>query len=274
MESGKCSIKADFLDHPQRKLFYLLLEPTRGEVQGSILYLPPFTEELNKSRRIVASQARALAESGYRVMLLDLSGCGDGAGEFVDASWQTWLEDAQFAADTLVAMDSAPLMLWGLRLGALLATEVACAREDVSRLLLWQPVLNGEQQIDQFLRLEIAATALHNPMTFDRKALWKELRAGGALDIAGYQLSSRLALELSKVRLDDLTPPCAVSWIETGGSADKSMPVASDNVIGHWRERGVKLDCDYVIGEPFWRTIDARVNPELQGCTLQLLVHP
>jgi exosortase A-associated hydrolase 2 len=271
MNSSEYTITADFLDCGGRKLFYLLLQPATVEPHSCILYLPPFAEEMHMSRHIVASQARELAARGYTVMLLDPTGCGDSGGEFVDASWQIWLDDAAFAAHTLQGIGGGPLTLWGLRLGALLACEVSLKLSNIQKLLLWQPILNGEQQIDQFLRLRSAASVLSTPLTFNRKALWAELRAGGSLEIAGYELSSELALEMSTSRLNDLSPKCMVNWLEAGTSPDGRLSVASENVLTHWQERGVQVDSRFVCGDPFWRTPDALVNADLRRNTLDLL---
>ena len=268
MNREEYSIKGDFLEHRGRKLFYLLLQPTAVEAHSSILFLPPFAEEMNKSRHIVASQARELAAAGNRVMLLDLTGCGDAGGDFLDASWQIWLEDARFAVDTLVTMGSVPLHLWGLRLGALLACELSCLQPDVHKLMLWQPVLNGEQQIDQFLRLRTVSTAVNRTVTFDRKTLWSELRAGRSMEIAGYELSSSMALEMAKARLSDLNPACdKVHWLEIGALSRDSFSIASESVITHWEEQGVEIDKGSVLGDPFWRAVDAGINFSLQQST-------
>jgi exosortase A-associated hydrolase 2 len=268
MNREEYSIKGNFLEHQGRKLFYLLLEPTAVEAHSSILFLPPFAEEMNKSRHIVASQARELAAAGNRVMLLDLTGCGDAGGDFLDASWQIWLQDAMFAADTLVTMGAGPLNLWGLRLGALLACELSRTRADVQKLMLWQPVLNGEQQIDQFLRLRTVSTAVNSTVTFDRKTLWSELRAGRSMEIAGYELSSSMALEMAKARLSDLKPVChKVHWLEIGALSRDSFSVASESVIAHWEEQGGEVDKGSVLGDPFWRTVDAVINLSLQQST-------
>lgn len=268
MNPGDFSISGSFLEHRGRKLFYLLLQPAGASVRGSILFLPPFAEEMNKSRHIVASQARALAAAGHRVMLLDVAGCGDAGGEFSDATWQLWLEDALFAADNLVAMGAVPLNLWGLRLGALLACEVSRLRSDVHQLLLWQPVLNGEQQIDQFLRLKTMASAVNGTVSFDRKTLWSELRAGRSLEVAGYDLSSAMALELAKIRLNDLCPACQqVDWLEIGALSGDTFSVAAESVISHWQQQGVNVGKHSVPGDPFWRTVDAGINASLQQCS-------
>ncbi|CAA0123403.1 Uncharacterised protein [Halioglobus japonicus] len=270
MNMGKFSISGNFFEHQGRTLFYLLLEPLSVEAHGSILFLPPFAEEMNKSRHIVASQARSLAAQGNRVMLLDLTGCGDAGGDFLDASWQVWLEDAMAAAETLTRMGTVPLHLWGLRLGALLACELSAARAGVEKLMLWQPVLNGEQQIDQFLRLRTVATAVNSTGTFDRKTLWSELRAGRSLEIAGYALSSALALEMSKSRLSDLKPSCReIHWLEIGALARDGLSVASESVIENWEKQGLSLSKASVLGDPFWRTVDAGINYSLQHTTSQ-----
>src|SRR5262245_21600498 len=67
--------------------------PLNGGVRGTVLLLPPFAEELNKTRRMCARFARRLAGHGWRVVRVDLYGCGDSAGEFRDATWSQWISD-------------------------------------------------------------------------------------------------------------------------------------------------------------------------------------
>lgn len=269
MTSEKCSIRAEFLEHPRRKIFHLLFEPGAGAAHTSVLFLHAFCDEMNMSRHIVASCARRLAESGCNVMVLDLTGCGDGAGEFKDADWSTWAEDAGFALDWLAAEFGLPVSVWGLRLGGLLAAQLAHNRTDVNSLLLWQPVLNGEQQIDQFLRLETAATAFRQGARFDRSSLWDVLRGGGSLEIAGYELPSQLAMEMSTVRLGDLSPQTSVHWLEINPMANPSAP--AQNVISRWQDQGVQVSFEQVPIEPFWRSIDAVVEPVLEERTLRVM---
>ena len=269
MESRKYSIDADFLEHQGRNLFHLLLRPTDGATRGSILFLPPFAEEMHKSRGVVASQARRFAAQGYNVLLLDLTGCGDSSGNFADASWQLWLEDAAAGVDRLSSISEAPVTLWGLRMGALLACDLAVRLSCVVQSVLWQPVLNGEQHLDQFLRMRTVLAGLGDGEQFDRKSLWDELRAGHSLEIAGYELSSRMALEMARVRLHDLHPSCKVSWYEIGRSTGAGLGMASENVVRAWRGQGVKVTASEVPGEPFWRVSEGGVNPALEDATLK-----
>ena len=102
-----------------------------GPPRGLVVYVHPFAEEMNKSRRMAALQSRALAEAGFAVLQVDLMGCGDSDGELLDASWAQWVGDVVFACGWLrqqyphSGTDTVPLWLWGLRAGALLAADAA-----------------------------------------------------------------------------------------------------------------------------------------------------
>ena len=271
MDAVQYSTSAEFLEHGERKLFSLNYQPAGENTRGAVLFLPPFTDEMHKSRRMVAWQGRMMAAAGYGVMLLDLTGCGDSGGDFVDADWLTWLQDANFAVDLLRERGADEVCLWGLRSGGLLATDVARQRSDIAQLLLWQPTLNGEQQIDQFLRIRAMAGAINDASTFDRKSLWEDLRAGHSLEIAGYELSSALALQMSAIRLLELEPRCKVNWVEIGGAPGKALSSSTTKIINHWQEAGAQVAARQVEGQPFWRTIDAVINSELMRVTLECL---
>lgn len=269
MGSGKCSISADFIEHSGRKLFSILLRPPGGDQRGSILFLPPFAEEMHKARHIVASQARELAGAGYNVLLLDLYGCGDSGGDFADANWSLWLQDAAFGIDTLRTLNTAPVFIWGLRMGALLGCQLAQGRDDIRELMLWQPTLNGEQQIDQFLRIGSVPSTTDNREFFNRKSMWNELRSGRSLEIAGYELSAELALEMARARLSGAPPECPVAWFNVGG---QGLSVASENVVNNWRQQGVEIEVRDVAGDPFWRITEAPINRELQRSTTEWML--
>ena len=101
-------------------------------------------------------QARAFAAMGFGVLQIDLFGCGDSSGEFRDARWDIWKHDLSVAKRWIENRTSSPTSLWGLRLGALLALDFAKSSGDsFDQIILWQPVINGESFLNQFLRLQI-----------------------------------------------------------------------------------------------------------------------
>ena len=75
-----------------------------------------------------------MAAAGYTVLQIDLRGCGDSSGDFGEAGWSDWVDDVLAACVWLREQNQAPLWLWGLRAGCLLATEVARRDEAVTGL--------------------------------------------------------------------------------------------------------------------------------------------
>ncbi|HZF80788.1 MAG TPA: hydrolase 2, exosortase A system-associated, partial [Rubrivivax sp.] len=111
---------------------------------------------MNKSRRMAALQARALAAAGFDVLQMDLLGCGDSSGDFGDASWAAWVDDVVVAGQWLHRQCGSPPALWALRAGCLLATAAA-AQIGTGRFIFWQPPVAGKPLVQQFLRLRMAA---------------------------------------------------------------------------------------------------------------------
>src|SRR6476646_41057 len=103
----------------------ILHRPATDRVRGAIVHVHAFAEEMNKARRMAALQARAFANAGYAVLQCDLLGCGDSSGDFGDATWDAWVDDVLLACRWLTERTRAPLWLWGLRAGCLLAGEAA-----------------------------------------------------------------------------------------------------------------------------------------------------
>src|SRR5690606_4872669 len=160
-ESVVSSMEAFYLP-TERGQRFCLLHTAAPEVpaRGALLYVHPFGEEMNKSRRMAALQARAFAQAGWDVMQIDLYGCGDSSGEFRDASWDLWLADVRAAWDWLEQRAQQAVWLWGLRAGCLLTDAAARLRGSPARLLLWQPVLSGQRFLQQFLRTRVTGAAM------------------------------------------------------------------------------------------------------------------
>ncbi|MBS0507966.1 MAG: hydrolase 2, exosortase A system-associated, partial [Proteobacteria bacterium] len=200
--------QAFFLPAERGQRFCLYHPAQGGSPRGRVLYLHPFAEELNSTRRMVARQARALAQAGYGVLQMDLLGCGDSSGDFADATWEAWLNDARLAQRWLVEHGGGPLWLWGMRAGALLAVQLAHelqTQQQPCDLLLWQPVASGQQMLQQFLRLHAAGQWLGSGQSAEASPA-QALAQGLAVHIAGYTLSPALAQGLGQTRL---APPAA-----------------------------------------------------------------
>lgn len=257
------------LDTPRGPLFCLLTRPGGGaRPTGGLVYLHPFAEEMHKSRRMAALQARALAARGLAVLQVDLTGCGDSAGDFGDATWPAWLDDARRAHAWLTAETGVPVGFWGLRVGASLAVEAARDLAGVDRLLLWQPVVAGEVFLNQFLRIRLAGEMLADGQARSgTKALRARLDAGEAVEVGGYMLCPDMARALAALDLIG-PPPCPTRWLEVGAEAGADVAPASQRVVDAWRAAGVDVTTATVAGDPFWITQEITECPALIEATL------
>lgn len=241
--------------------------------RGAVVHVQPFFEEMNKSRRMVALQSRALAAAGYAVLQIDPLGCGDSSGDFADATWDDWVDDTLLAVDWLCSQVQAPLWLWGLRGGALVAAQAA-ARLGAGRpcnLLFWQPATLGKQLLQQFLRLRTAREMLDGEAKGAGEALRRQLAAGHHVHIAGYALGPALATGMEAAML---APPAAAGrtlWIEVGNKPEPSpaLKLASER----WAAAGRPVQLQTVPGPAFWQTTEIETAPDLLPATLQALQH-
>jgi uncharacterized protein len=254
--------------HSQRFCIY---HPAQGaQVRSAVVYVHPWAEEMNKARRMVALQARALADAGHAVLLLDLQGCGDSSGDFGDATWAQWIADVGLATRWLQQLlPDAPLCLWGLRAGCLLATQAATQLNLHCDFLFWQPATQGKVLLQQFMRLKAAAEMQSGDAKQTMALLRAELDAGRAMEIAGYSVSAPLAQGLEAATLTPPTTPRRVLWLETSTRPEPELLPASAAAVQSWRDAGQLVTSQVVNGPAFWQTQEIEDAPQLLQATLR-----
>jgi len=256
-----------FLKVGGRRLFTMSYGPVPPALpSGSVLFVPPFGEEMNKSRRMIARQARLLAGHGMAVLVPDLFGTGDSEGDFGEATWATWCDDLAGCAEALMGECPRDLTVWAMRTGALLATTALdSGRIDASRLLLWQPVTNGESYFNHLLRLRLAAGLQGEGPRTTTDELREQLDREGSLEVAGYRLSQDLLHPLREAHLEALQgrPVQGVVWLELGGALGRGLSPASERMIERWRAEGTDVVAESLEGPPFWATQEIVEAPSL-----------
>ncbi len=245
--------------------------PDRGL---SLVYIPPFAEEMNRARRMAAITAKALAASGTGVLLLDPFGTGDSGGAFAEGRCAIWLEDIGVAAEWLARERGSAVGLWGLRLGALLAVAAASRqRGRFSRLLLWHPTADGKAMLSQFLRIRVAAGMADGVSRETAASLRKELASGRAVEVAGYEVSPALASELEALRIADFVLPSDLraDWIDLGTAVSEEALPAGQGIVEAWRHAGMQVSARTIAGPPFWSLQEVTLAPDLVAATAQVL---
>ena len=239
-----------------------------------MLYVHPFAEEMNKSRRMAALQARALAAAGFDVLQMDLLGCGDSSGDFGDASWAAWVDDVVVAGQWLHRQCGSPPALWALRAGCLLATAAA-AQIGTGRFIFWQPPVAGKPLVQQFLRLRMAAQlGGADGGKGVVEGLRQELAAGQSVNVGGYVLAPALAAGLDSATLSPPAMtrdarPLRAAWCELSQREPPApLPVSSAS-IAKWQAGGFDVKTWVAAGPHFWQTTEIEEAPQLLQCTLE-----
>ena len=264
---------------------FCLYFPARNRTpRGLVLYIHPLAEEMNKSRRMVALQARALNAAGFAVLQIDLLGCGDSSGDFGDATWTAWVDDVLQACRWLRAQPTSPsgagaakgepaaLWLWGLRSGCLLAADAARQLPEPCHFLFWAPATAGKPLLQQFLRLKVAGDMLAGNSKGIMENMRQQLARGDAVEVAGYAVHPSLAsgLELAK-----LTPPGAatrVEWLELATRPDATLTPGALQVFDIWKAAGYTARSHSVTGPSFWQIAEIEDAPALITATIAAMV--
>jgi len=278
------------LAHGQR---FCLFHPARvspgAASRGQVVYVHPFTEEMNKSRRMAALQSRALAQAGFDVLQMDLLGCGDSSGDFGDATWEAWVQDVLAACHWLRERHALqatppgvrpPLWLWGLRAGCLVATQAAQVLQEPVSFLFWAPTPSGKPLLQQFLRLKAAADIASGNAKAVMEGLRSDLARGQAVEIAGYLLAPALAHGLEQATL---VPPATIAagsipgtqpilghrveWFEISTRADATLTPVAAKAIDQWQQAGYQVRSHIVQGPSFWQTTEIEDAPALIATT-------
>jgi uncharacterized protein len=241
------------------RCFCIYREPADGPVLGTVLHLPAFGDEMNKSRAMTARAARAFARLGFGVLQVDLTGCGDSAGNHADATLARWGSDLRHALAWLRARVNGEIstVLWSLRSGALLIPSLLSGMPKAPAVLLWQPVLSGSQQVRQLLRQKLAtdmATPSGRSRTRELRKLWE---AGKSVEVGGYSISAQLANELDECSFDvPANFDGSIEWLEVSPASPARLSPAADSKIGELRSRGVNVSASALTGPGFWQSVE------------------
>jgi hypothetical protein len=154
-----------------------------------VLLVGPFASERFASYVPWVRWARFLASRRIESLRFDYRGVGESTGVFEEMSFDDWNRDVSFLAGWLKSQSpEVPLILHGLELGALLANRTFVAGAG-DALLLWSAPTNA----NEVLRRPLSRHVFKN--VYQRKPISdyiRQLEAGEALEIEGYQWSGRL----------------------------------------------------------------------------------
>jgi len=159
-----------------------------------------------------------------------------------------------------------------MRGGALLGAAALPRIGPVPQFLLWQPVLSGKVQLQQFLRFKVAADAIGSSgSATNTRALFERLSQGESIEVAGYDLRPALALPMHDARLDPGQLADRVVWLEVSTWDPPVLTRASLLEIEALSQRGLRLEAEAVAGPSFWLTQEIEECQTLIAATVEML---
>lgn len=272
--------------------------------RGGVLMVQSFLDEQPLGRRVLSAMARRLAADGWTVLIPDLFGTGDSAGDHAEASLDLWRGDLDRACALLRARarDPAPVLI-GARLGALLATDLVGRLPVPPRaVVLWNPPASGAALIDPLRRLgrlgaagSAGATAAGGKAGATGKAGASPAgddrgdgddrddrgdrgdgagRGSGAGRLAGYPVAPAWVEALRALRLDQApatTPAPGAPWLAVQGQRviepGQPAPAALQAAVHAWQAAGWQAQARLVSQEPWWNAMQAVDTTALQDLT-------
>lgn len=214
-----------FFGSKERRLFGIFTPGQSGSGSpGAVVVCYPWGQEYLRSHRSLKHLAALLSRKGVDVLRFDYFGTGDSAGDMCDGDLSGWEQDIETAIDELKDTTSAPsISLVGLRLGATLAARVASRRADIDQLVLWDPVVRGDEYLSDLERT-VADVAFQNgrpPEGFS---------TAGERTVLGFTLKEELARDIATLALADVLPSLPTRTLIVA-----SQPLSSHDALRHQR---------------------------------------
>lgn len=245
-----------FLDLGGERVFTAIHRP-KQQPSRAIVMCHPLGEEKLWSHRVFVSFARELAAAGFVVLRFDFRGEGDSDRSFEQSDFESRIQDTRLAVATVRELHPSvtDVTLLGLRLGASVAAAAAADRNDVSRLVLWDPVVDGAAYMQTVLRMNLMfQMGVHHKVVENRDALVARLERGETVNIEGYELAVPLFRQVSKFRLPEVLNSFTGETLVVQISHGETQPKPELEALAAGQKR---CRVEAVQEEAFWKEIKA-----------------
>lgn len=244
-----------FFKNGDYQLFGMMHFPMAENATEGFVFCHPFAEEKLWAHRVYVNFARELASRGFPVLRFDFMGHGDSEGEFENSSIETNLSDIAAAIKTIHVKNPSlkKVSLMGLRFGATLAVSTAINSTNINRLILWDPIVDGNSYMQEMLRINLTTQmATYKKVIHNREALIEMMKNGEPVDIDGYQVSYEYFQQASKVKLlENDWQHAGKSLIVQIGKPEQPVKPDIGKLASHFTGCDIKKAHEY----QFWKEI-------------------
>jgi alpha/beta superfamily hydrolase len=210
---------------------YVVIHRPPVEPRACVLLCGSIGAERERGYRTLVELCRALGDAGVLCARFDYRGLGESAAGFAGRTMTDWMEDVRACA-TLVRSEGTdlPLFLWGLRTGAILASE--CFREGVGdALIACAPAETGQALLLDMLRRKMMAdmVAGHPTLPSTREEIVAHLEQGGRCNVDGYEWTGALWRDAGCHRCVEPPPDSLRAWWVVDFAGLPSTPLSGQS---------------------------------------------
>ena len=225
--------EAFFFGPDKAQLFATYHPPTGGNGRLLTVICPPLFSEYMRTHLVLRELAIALVAKGQHVLRFDYRGTGDSFGELAEFGIGDWLSDIRLAVQEGRDLSGcAAVQALGVRAGALLLCKAAGSSADFQRLVLWDPVPDGEEYLQVLSRIQKGI--LERNKYLSRGERREASREHGGYAMSGPMLEGFRSLDAG---IYSSVPQHKLRVISTGAAADFPVPgvlVGATQVTCDW----------------------------------------
>lgn len=199
-----------FFRNNRYHLYGVLYEPIENVRKEGFVFCDAFAEEKLWSQRVMVAFATLLAKRGYWVLRFDYMGNGESEGDFERSTLSTMISDCRCAVHTLLRTVGSlrKVNVLGLRLGATVAAHAARMEQNIDKLIMWAPLIDGKEYTKELFRINFATQLIaYKRILYNSRDLVEKMKSGETVNVDGYEITYELYSEILSQNLISLSFP-------------------------------------------------------------------
>jgi len=253
-----------YFGNDQQRLFGCYHGMAASDSDCGFVLCYPFGYEYFRAHAAYRQLAKRLSANGFPVLRFDFYCCGDSSGEFQDARLGDWTGNVHSAIDELKRRSGrSSICVLGSRLSGAISLMAIVARDDIHRMVLWDPVILGQPYIREL------ETRHRRMLRISHVALEPGSNSESVQELLGYPISNSLRKEIEGIDLTLIELPSDAEMLLISSNPTKAELPFRD----HLQTAGIRLQYKHLPNPELWDWVENVGNALLPMDILQQITN-